>query len=94
MTNHSAYGKQPFHSLLRREGRSIYGVGRYLGFNPGYAWRVAVGRVPPSDAFREALSKHLQRPVTELFTPEALAADYTARKNARGLRRLDAGDAR
>jgi hypothetical protein len=88
----SHYGRQPFRALLIEQGRTIAGASRALGFDSGYGQRVALGRVAPSDQFRQAISEMLARPVSELFTNDALASTYMQPGNARGLRHTVGGE--
>jgi hypothetical protein len=82
----SRYGRQPFVKVLDSQGRTISGTGRLLGFDGGYFLRVGRGRTAPSEDMRRAVSEFLGIGVEELFTPEALEAEYQAPANARGLR--------
>lgn len=93
MDKSSRYGKQPFAPILRSRKRSVRSTGVELGFGLHYADRVANGRVPPTDDFKQAMCDLLGLPVEDLFTSEALAATYRDFGRATGYRREGAADA-
>ncbi len=91
MAKRPPLGRQPFHAILAEEGRTLAGTARVLGYDVGHLMRVSYGRRAPSPELRRALAKLLRRPVSELFTPQALKYDYSSTAiNARGFRRGDA----
>jgi hypothetical protein len=83
----SKYGRQPFGRLIVEQGRTITGTATALGFDVGYVVRVHLGRVAPSPDLKAALVDLLGMPAERLFTSTALAAEYHAPVNARGLRK-------
>lgn len=85
----SKFGRQPFQRILDRQGRTVVGTAKALGFDTSYFLRVACGRTPPSDDMKQALVRELRLPVKELFTPDALESNYRDRANARGFQRED-----
>ena len=86
MGNRSIHGRQPFATVLFSMGKKTSTVGRELGFDGGYALRVANGRATPSPQFRAAVSHYLGLNEKKLFTKSALSTAYLQRKNARGVR--------
>jgi transcriptional regulator with XRE-family HTH domain len=78
--------QQPFGLMLIADGRSLTGVARRLGFDPGYVMRVSRGATAPTDEFKQAISEFMGQPVEALFTPEALAARYHAKITGRARR--------
>lgn len=75
-------GKQPFVDIIQADGRYLGWVAERIGIPINHFGRVSYGHTAPSPEMKDALVEFLERPVEELFTPEALAAVYVRRKNA------------
>lgn len=75
-------GYQPFHVMIRDDGRNLAWLSRTLDVPYTYVANVAHGYTAPSHEFRRQVSGLLRRPVKDLFTPEALAAEYVPRRNS------------
>lgn len=72
----SRYGPQPAREALREERWSISAAARRIGVEDSHLRHAVNGRTVPSPFVRESLSVLLNKSVEDLFTPEALAAEY------------------
>jgi transcriptional regulator with XRE-family HTH domain len=68
--------EQPAKQLLREQGYSVTGVARRLRLSRDHLGRVLNGDVRPSHEVRVELCQLLDRPVTQLFTCDALSDLY------------------
>ncbi|MCA0331260.1 MAG: helix-turn-helix domain-containing protein [Actinobacteria bacterium] len=72
----SRFGRQPARSALIDAGLSLSSTAERLGLPRSHLRSAVLGYSPPSPGLREGLSRLLGRPVSELFSPEALQAAY------------------
>ncbi len=76
MTSVNRPAVQPALALVRERGHTVAGLARRLRVERLHLSRVLNGRVTPSHEVRVGLSLLLDRPVTTLFTPDALLSSY------------------
>jgi transcriptional regulator with XRE-family HTH domain len=70
-------GRQPGIALSREERWSLSALARRLDVPLGHLTNAMHGRAHPSDAIRDRLPAVVGRPLSELFTQEALARAYS-----------------
>jgi hypothetical protein len=66
------YGIQPGRLVLRRERWTIAGAAREIGVTPAHLKQSLYGVIRPSEQVRRMLPTLLERPIEQLFTPEAI----------------------
>jgi hypothetical protein len=85
MPSHSRHGRQPLADFIKQQGYGGYArLARQLSLNYRQLYRVALGYVTPSPYLRDQLPLATGRPLSSLFTEEALAATCDRRAAASG----------
>lgn len=74
------WGRQPALDALRDDGRSIVGTARRLGVSRSHLMNVLHGRTRPRDEVKSGLSRLLNIPVCNLFTPDLIEKSYDPRR--------------
>ena len=82
MHSHSRFGDQPLIEIMRRRRWTFSLLCGEVGVTYRYLYYVAHGHIVPSPRLRDKLPAVLSAPLSELFTEDALAAEYTRRKNS------------
>jgi hypothetical protein len=68
----SFFGKQPAHSIIRDQGRTIAGTARRIDVDRQHLVHALAGRIRPSERVRSELPAFLGVPLQKLFTEDAL----------------------
>jgi hypothetical protein len=82
MHSHSRFGDQPLIEIMRRRRWTFSLLSSEVGVTYRHLYYVAHGHIVPSPKLRDRLPAVLSAPLSELFTKDALAAEYTRRKNS------------
>jgi hypothetical protein len=82
MHSHSRFGEQPLIEIMRRRRWTFSLLSSEVGVTYRHLYYVAHGHIVPSPKLRDRLPGVLSAPLSELFTKDALAAEYTKRKNS------------
>ena len=82
MHSHSRFGDQPLIEIMRRRRWTFSLLSSEVGVTYRHLYYVARGPVVPSPKLRDRLPAVLSAPLSELITKDALAAEYTRRKNS------------
>jgi transcriptional regulator with XRE-family HTH domain len=82
MDLHSRFGEQPLIEIMRRRRWTFSLLCGEVGVTYRHLYYVAHGHIVPSPKLRDKLPAVLSAPLSELFTEDALAAQYTQRKNS------------
>lgn len=73
------FGRQPLRDVMHSQRWNVPLLAAEVGVTTGQLGSVCNGRTPPSPHLREALCHVLDRSLADLFTPEALSAEYGAK---------------
>jgi transcriptional regulator with XRE-family HTH domain len=76
------FGEQPLIEIMRRKRWTFSLLCGEVGVTYRHLYYVAHGRIVPSPKLRDRLPAVLGAPLSELFTEDALAAQYTQRRNS------------
>lgn len=87
MTTQSRFGAQPARQALVDERWSQPKAAERINVPHLHLRGALNGHVPPSQVVRDRLPALLGRPLTELFTPDSLAATYTGPRGRRSRQR-------
>lgn len=79
---HSRFGDQPLIEIMRGRRWRFSLLSSEVGVTYRHLYYVAHGHVVPSPRLRDRLPAVLSAPLSELFSENALAAQYTQRKNS------------
>jgi hypothetical protein len=79
---HSRFGDQPLIEIMRRRRWTFSLLCGEVGVTYRHLYYVAHGHIVPSPKLRDKLPAVLSAPLSELFTEDALAAQYTQRRNS------------
>ena len=82
MDFHSRFGEQPLIEIMRRRRWTFSLLCGEVGVTYRHLYYVAHGHIVPSPKLRDKLPAVLGAPLSELFTQDALAAQYAKRKNS------------
>jgi len=82
MDFHSRFGEQPLIEIMRRRRWTFSLLCDEVGVSYRHLYYVAHGHIVPSARLRDRLPAVLGTPLSELFSEDALAAQYTQRKNS------------
>ena len=82
MHSHSRFGDQPLIEIMRQRRWTFSLLCGEVGVTYRHLYYVAHGHIVPSARLRDRLPAVLGTPLSELFSEDALVAQYTQRKNS------------